>query len=203
MSLPKMTHHQNFKVLSSKFKVRLGFSLIELLVARHPKPWRRKATLGFSLIELLVVITIIGILASLGAASYTKAQQKGRDGKRKADLKAVQQALELYFQSYSRYPAQDAGGFIQCHTTSTSVAWGASFTCDSKTFMSRLPKDPTGTPEYFFSTASTITYTLLAKMENADDPDYCSSPLQCTFKHGCTVTAAQITTGYRYCQKQP
>src|SRR3989344_4285982 len=41
-----------------------GFTLIELLIARHPKPWRRKAIQGFTLIELLVVISILGILAA-------------------------------------------------------------------------------------------------------------------------------------------
>src|SRR3990167_11030107 len=50
---------------------------------------------GFTLIELLVVIAIIGILASFAIASFTSAQAKGRDSRRKADLDAVSKALEL------------------------------------------------------------------------------------------------------------
>src|SRR3989344_1659457 len=59
---------------------------------------------GFSLIELLVVIAIIGILLAAATISWTNAQQKGRDGKRKADLKSIQQALELYFAQNGYYP---------------------------------------------------------------------------------------------------
>src|SRR4030067_3465886 len=51
---------------------------------------------GFTLIELLVVIAIIGILASFAFASFTSAQAKGRDSRRKADLDAIVKALELY-----------------------------------------------------------------------------------------------------------
>src|SRR3990170_5159006 len=72
-----------------------GFTLIELLVTSQSKPWRRKAIHGFTLIELLVVIVIIGILASFAIASFTSAQAKGRDSRRKADLDAVKKALEL------------------------------------------------------------------------------------------------------------
>ena len=50
---------------------------------------------GFTLIELLIVITIIGILASLPLASYSGTQQKARDGVRKSDLAQIKRALEL------------------------------------------------------------------------------------------------------------
>jgi len=54
-----------------------------------------KVKQGFTLIELLIVITIIGILASLTLASYGGAQQKARDGIRKSDLAQMKRALEL------------------------------------------------------------------------------------------------------------
>ena len=50
---------------------------------------------GFTLIELLVVIAIIGILAGFAIASFTSAQAKGRDSRRKGDLDALKKALEL------------------------------------------------------------------------------------------------------------
>lgn len=59
---------------------------------------------GFTLIELLVVIAIIGILTTMVTASFTAAQRRARDTARKSDLKAIQQALELYFQANGRYP---------------------------------------------------------------------------------------------------
>ncbi len=62
---------------------------------------------GFTLIELLVVIAIIGILASITIASLNVARQKSRDARRIADIKQLQNALELYYDSQTtpEYPA--------------------------------------------------------------------------------------------------
>lgn len=54
-----------------------------------------KVKRGFTLIELLVVIAIIGILATFIVASFTSAQKKARDAKRKSDLDAIKKALEI------------------------------------------------------------------------------------------------------------
>ncbi len=59
---------------------------------------------GFTLIELLVVIAIISILASVVLANLGSARQKGRDGKRVSDVKQIQLALELYYDTNSQYP---------------------------------------------------------------------------------------------------
>lgn len=52
---------------------------------------------GFTLIELLIVISIIGILVAIAAASYITAQQQARDARRISDMKSMQSAWELYF----------------------------------------------------------------------------------------------------------
>ena len=52
---------------------------------------------GFTLIELLVVISIIVILITMGMTSFSTAQRKGRDAKRKADLREIKNALEQYY----------------------------------------------------------------------------------------------------------
>jgi type II secretion system protein G len=66
----------------------------------------QKKNKGFTLIELLVVIAIIGILSSVVLASLNTARQKSRDAKRIADLKQIQLALELYFDTNRAYPAE-------------------------------------------------------------------------------------------------
>ena len=62
---------------------------------------------GFTLIELLVVIAIIGLLSTLAVVALNSARQKARDAKRVADVKQIQTALELYFNSSSGYPGGD------------------------------------------------------------------------------------------------
>jgi len=64
----------------------------------------KKSKKGFTLIELLVVIAIIGILASVVLASLNSARRKSRDARRVADIKQLQLALELYFDSNRAYP---------------------------------------------------------------------------------------------------
>ncbi len=78
------------------------------------------------MIELLVVIAIIGILASVVLASLNKARKQGRDARRVSDIKQLQLALELYFDSGRRYPA----------TLAELVVNGA---------ISSVPKDPLAT----------------------------------------------------------
>src|SRR3989344_4301624 len=59
---------------------------------------------GFTLVEILVVITILSIISSIGYINFNVAQNKGRDAKRKQDLKTVRTAVVSYYQDYGRYP---------------------------------------------------------------------------------------------------
>lgn len=62
-----------------------------------------KLNRGFTLIELLVVIAIIGVLSTVGLSTFTGAQMKARDARRRADLKAIQTAMEQYYLNSSTY----------------------------------------------------------------------------------------------------
>lgn len=80
---------------------------------------RRSLARGFTLIELLVVIAIIGILSSVVVASLNGARKKARDARRVDDVKQLQLALDLYFDSSAgngKYPAVlsvlETNGFI-------------------------------------------------------------------------------------------
>lgn len=64
----------------------------------------RLPTSGFSLVELLVVVSLISILSTAALNNYSAAAGKARDAKRVADMEAIGQALELFYQDHGRYP---------------------------------------------------------------------------------------------------
>lgn len=70
----------------------------------------KKENKGFTLMELLVVIGIIALLSGLLSVSYNAAQKRGRDSRRRSDMKAVQESLEQYYVENSYvYPTGDCG----------------------------------------------------------------------------------------------
>lgn len=95
-------------------------------------------SLGFTLLELLVVISVIAILIGLSTASFSTAQRKGRDTKRRADIKAMQNAFEQYFSLNSgSYGANCASMASSGGTTllpnglPTDPQTGAAYPCNS------------------------------------------------------------------------
>ena len=83
---------------------------------------------GFTLIELLVVISIIGILATTVMTSLNTARFKARDARRLSDIHQIQLALQLYYDSRGRYPA-DLSDL-------------------APTYIGSKPLDPDGTSDY-------------------------------------------------------
>jgi prepilin-type N-terminal cleavage/methylation domain-containing protein len=116
---------------------------------------------GFTLIELLVVSTIIVVLSAIGLVSFTNAGKSARDGKRKADLETVRQALVLYRSDNGAYPSGGAGGAAG-YTAAISVL-------SSGYISSPTPIDPKNDAVYFYSYASdTVTFTLSTTLEKDD-----------------------------------
>ena len=64
---------------------------------------------GFSLVELLVVIAILGILTSIMLSVFAAPRRQARDDRRVADLRQVQQGLELYYTRFQEYPKNISG----------------------------------------------------------------------------------------------
>ena len=64
-----------------------------------------KSQRGFSLVELLVVITIIGILASLALANMGRVRNKAHESEVKANLHVIQEAVERFSVDEGEYPA--------------------------------------------------------------------------------------------------
>lgn len=59
---------------------------------------------GFTLVELLVVISIIIVLAAMSLGGIQIAQKKARTLQTQADATALQQAIDQYYQEYSKLP---------------------------------------------------------------------------------------------------
>lgn len=145
---------------------------------------RRASRSGFTLIELIIVMAIMGILIAATASTFQTSRIKGKDGKRKSDLKQIANALEAYMNDYGVYPLASADGKIQaCGASGTSTCdWGSAFT-DSKgtIYMAQLPSDANnGTQQYKYSVSGDQTmYKILATLENTDDKSIIKVPDSC------------------------
>lgn len=67
----------------------------------------RHARLGFSLLELVITVSIISILAGSVAPSLSRRLSKSRDAQRMADLRTIQEAIELFHVDRGRWPVAD------------------------------------------------------------------------------------------------
>ncbi len=115
---------------------------------------------GFTLIELLVVIAIIGLLASIVMVSLNSARGKARDARRVSDVRQIQLALQMYYDSNGSYPA---------------IWSGAIWTGMVPTFINAVPKDPDGTSAYQYCLSVAKGYHLgtragTVSMENPGGP---------------------------------
>lgn len=84
---------------------------------------------GFTLLELMVVITIIGLLATIILASLANSRTLARDAARVSAVKEVQKALELYrnanagnYPCATAMPACTNGGAVVFVNGSTRTA---------------------------------------------------------------------------------
>lgn len=114
---------------------------------------------AFTLVEILVVVTIIALLASLAAVSYSQFVKQARDAKRTTDIEQIRAAIELYrnFDIAGAYPA----------TLDFSGA-GTIEDANAK-YLGIVPNDPLsskGYTLYYASSAPFTDYTLCAYLEN-------------------------------------
>lgn len=141
------------------------------MLNQKPQATNQRQILGFTLIELLVVISVIAILVTLGFTSFSTAQKKGRDAKRKSDIKEIQVALEQYYSVCGyQYPTPNSGTF-----------W-SSIICTSPnlTMMETVPTDPRLTP-YACPTITDCSGTgfrICATLEGETPSSFCANSQQ-------------------------
>ena len=129
---------------------------------------------GFTLMELLLVIALLGLLIIAGLGSFVSSLQKGRDTKRKNDLRQIAVALETYYNDFGHYPLSDSNGDIMgCGAAGVlSCTWGSDWnnTVTGTIYMTALPTDPTPSQTYFYVSDFKGTYfQLYARLENTHD----------------------------------
>lgn len=151
---------------------------------------------GFTLVELLVVISIIGVLASIGLVSFRSAQFRSRDAQRKSDFKQLSNALELFYSDYGTYPVSSNGQIMACPYNSitnvgTVCSWGVSEFRDvdaggitKTTYFKILPKDPVSEHTYYYNSVyvnsvENAGYQIFGYLENSQDQSIISTAVSC------------------------
>lgn len=72
---------------------------------RQPMKTLLKNNRGFTLIELIIVISVIGILATIVSLSYVSTQNRARDTQRRTSATIISSSLEKYFDENGEYPS--------------------------------------------------------------------------------------------------
>ena len=151
---------EKFLVLSPKFKVNLGFTLV----------------------ELLVVIAVISMITALLFPNFMGVRQRARDSQRKSDLAQIQKALELYkLDNITSYPTIDEVS-LSFPSSLCNKCWSQAGidNCTTNLYLRKFPCDPSdGATPYIYTLDSgdALKYTLSACLENLADPDKDLAPV--------------------------
>lgn len=98
---------------------------------------------GFSLIELMVVIVIMGLLTTVVVVNVLPSQDRAMVQKARADVRLIEQALEMYKMDALRYPTTDDGIYVLAETPRGGLR--------TEAYIKLLPKDPWGNDyQYLF-----------------------------------------------------
>lgn len=103
---------------------------------------------GFTLIEMLVVVAIVGLLSAVVVVGLTGAREKARDSRRIADIREIQNELELNYTSGSGYPSPVNG-----HAPGE-------------------PEDPQGSFYLYETTNGGFSYMLGVSLETEENSNY-------------------------------
>jgi general secretion pathway protein G len=109
---------------------------------------------GFTLLEVMVVVFIIGLLATLVAPRLLGRAEEARRTKAIADMKAIEQALELYRLDSGDYPTTGQG--LEALVEKPAIPpiprnW------KPEGYLERVPFDPWGNPYVYVAGGGRFT----------------------------------------------
>lgn len=144
-----------------------------MYITYNKKYMNRKC--GFTLIELLVVMALLAILMALGAGTFSASLKRNRDATRKANLRAITNALEMYYNDKGKFPLSASGGILGCGTdTLRTLCPAANGAFQDETpstptiYMSKLPTDPVSAQQYYYVSDGT-KFQIYARLEYSQD----------------------------------
>ena len=145
---------------------------------------RSKKKNGFTLVELLVVISIISILTVIIAANFVESQKKGRDAARKANLKSLSDAVNLYYADQGSFPSSVSFGGELSFGTAAS---------DKVIYMKKIPSEtsPNVKQLRYDVSGTNRSFRLYTNLENDGDKDCLASSI-------CNSLGYSITSGCCY-----
>ena len=109
---------------------------------------------GYTLLEIMVVVFILGLLATLVAPKIVGRADDARRTKALADLKGIEQALNLYRLDTGSYPttAQGLDALVRRpETPPVPRTW------NPNGYLERLPVDPWGNPYVYVASGGRFT----------------------------------------------
>lgn len=144
---------------------------------------------GFTLIELMVVMAILAILLAIGAGAFTSSMKKGRDATRKANLRAITNALDMYYNDKGKYPVGASGEIKGCGTDAVPTVCGDGIFKDANNtlYMAKIPTDPVSSLKYYYVSATGAQYQIYAHLENSQDPALITTSYNCASGGGTSL----------------
>jgi general secretion pathway protein G len=117
------------------------------------RPRARRAR-GFTLLEVMIVVFIIGLLATLVAPKIVGRADEARRTKAIADMKGIEQALNLYRLDTGGYPTTDQGLDALVHKPERPPM---PRTWNPNGYLERVPVDPWGHPYVYLADGTRYT----------------------------------------------
>jgi general secretion pathway protein G len=99
---------------------------------------RNRTKKAFTLVEILIVVVILGILAAIVVPQFTNATQDAQTGNLRAQIKSLQNQIELFKARTNSYPTL---AMLNANPTSTTETNGWGGLIDGG-YIKRAPKNP-------------------------------------------------------------
>jgi general secretion pathway protein G len=109
---------------------------------------------GFTLLEMMVVLVILTLVATLVAPKILGRTEQARRTKAIADMKAIEQALNLYVMDSGRYPTTEQGLEALVRQPGDGPV-PRSWNPDG--YLQRVPSDPWGHPYVYIADGNRFT----------------------------------------------